>query len=113
MRPATLIRDARLAAGLSQAELARRAGTSQATVCAYERGGKNPSAATLERLLAASGQRLTTTPASRPVRSPGAADLEGSGRSLLEVIELASQLPTSHAGDSAFPGVPPRTAERQ
>src|SRR3954452_16387572 len=50
---------ARTRAGLSQAELARRAGTSQATVSAYESGSKQPSVATFSRLLAAAGARLT------------------------------------------------------
>ncbi len=56
---AGLLREARRRAGLSQAALARRAGTSQPTVSAYERGLKDPSAATLARLLAAAGTALT------------------------------------------------------
>lgn len=52
---------ARKAAGLSQAELARRAGTSQPAVARYERGRASPSVATLERLLLAAGQRLVLT----------------------------------------------------
>ena len=56
---ARLLREARRRAGLSQAALARRAGTSQPTLSAYERGLKDPSAATLDRLLAAAGTALT------------------------------------------------------
>lgn len=56
---ARLLREARRRAGLSQADLARRAGTSQPTVSAYERGHKDPSAATLARLLAVTGTTLT------------------------------------------------------
>ncbi len=44
------IRSARRRRGLTQAELAQRAGTSQATVAAYERGRKSPAIATLGRL---------------------------------------------------------------
>jgi transcriptional regulator with XRE-family HTH domain len=46
-----LIRDARQAAGLTQLELASRAGTAQPAVAAYESGARAPSLATLERLL--------------------------------------------------------------
>jgi transcriptional regulator with XRE-family HTH domain len=54
----TLVRDARLAAGLSQRALAQRAGTSQPAVARYERGVATPSWETLQRLVAACGQRL-------------------------------------------------------
>lgn len=47
------IRRARHSAGLSQAEVARSAGTSQPAVNRYERGKAEPSAETLERILAA------------------------------------------------------------
>lgn len=53
-----LIRQARLAAGLTQAELARRAGTSQPAVARYESGEVSPSVRTLERLLYALGRQL-------------------------------------------------------
>jgi predicted nucleotidyltransferase len=43
---------------LSQAELARRGGTSQPAVARYESGAASPSVRTLERLLHAAGQRL-------------------------------------------------------
>jgi transcriptional regulator with XRE-family HTH domain len=49
---------ARIEAGLSQRELAARAGTSGATVAAYERGTKEPRLSTLLRLLSAAGMRL-------------------------------------------------------
>ena len=47
------LRAARLAAGLSQRGLAARAGVPQPNIAAYESGRRIPSAATLERLLAA------------------------------------------------------------
>ena len=111
MHTTSLLREARLEAGLTQAQLAERSGTSQATLCAYERGQKSPSAATLERILAATGHRLATK-RSRPVRSPGAAALERAGRTLAEVIELAAMLPTSHGHDKPFPGLPERPAPK-
>jgi uncharacterized protein len=48
----------RLAAGLSQRDLARRAGTSQPAIARYERGVATPSWETLQRLAAASGRWL-------------------------------------------------------
>ena len=56
--PATILRGARRAAGLSQRALARRAGTSQPAVARYERGVATPSLETLQRLTAACGRRL-------------------------------------------------------
>jgi predicted nucleotidyltransferase/DNA-binding XRE family transcriptional regulator len=58
MTASALIRDARRAAGLSQAELARRAGTSQPAIARYESGDTSPSVVTLDRLLRAAGRRL-------------------------------------------------------
>jgi hypothetical protein len=58
-RPNELVRELRLAAGLSQRALAQRAGTSQPAVARYERGIATPSWATLQRLAAACGQRVT------------------------------------------------------
>lgn len=55
---ATLIRTTRERAGLSQLELARRAGTSQPAVSRYESGVSSPAVDTLDRLLAAMGARL-------------------------------------------------------
>lgn len=52
------IRAARLGAGLSQAELARRAGTSQPAVNRYEKGRTIPSEGTTERLLGACRTRM-------------------------------------------------------
>jgi transcriptional regulator with XRE-family HTH domain len=52
------LRDLRRQLGLTQVELARRAGTSQAAISAYEAGAKTPSLATLERLAAAMGAEV-------------------------------------------------------
>lgn len=46
---------------MAQTELARRAGTSQPTISAYESGDKVPTAATLERVLEAAGATLSTS----------------------------------------------------
>ena len=56
----TLLRDARLRAGLTQRELARRAGIAQPTIARIESGGADPRVHTLERLLAACGHSLVS-----------------------------------------------------
>lgn len=53
-----LVREMRLAAGLSQRELAQRAGTSQPAIARYERGLAVPSWETLQRLAVACGRQL-------------------------------------------------------
>lgn len=51
----SLLFKARRASGLSQDELARRAGTSRPTLSAYERGRKSPSLSTTVRILGEAG----------------------------------------------------------
>jgi transcriptional regulator with XRE-family HTH domain len=58
MTPWMLIREARSNAGLTQAALAQRAGTTQAAIARLERPGANPRFATLQKVIAASGRRL-------------------------------------------------------
>lgn len=55
---ASLLRDARQTAKLSQTELARRAGITQSVVSAYETGAREPSLRTLAKLVHASGADL-------------------------------------------------------
>jgi transcriptional regulator with XRE-family HTH domain len=50
-----LILDARGRAGLTQAELAVRAGTAQSAIAGYEAGDRQPTLPTLYRILAAAG----------------------------------------------------------
>jgi len=52
---ATLLRQARTRAGLSQRALARRANTAQSVIARIERGQTSPTWETLERLLDAAG----------------------------------------------------------
>jgi uncharacterized protein len=51
----SLLRDTRRRAGLSQVELAQRAGVTQSVVSAYESGARQPSLPMLGRLVAATG----------------------------------------------------------
>jgi hypothetical protein len=54
-----LLRGARINARLSQTEVARRAHVAQSVISAYESGRREPSVSTLERLILATGHRLT------------------------------------------------------
>ena len=56
--PSSLLRYARREAGFTQAELARRIGISQAAVAKLERPRANPTIATLDDALRATGRRL-------------------------------------------------------
>lgn len=53
-----LLEQARRVRGLTQAQLAKLAGTSQATLSAYERGAKSPSLKVAQRIIAATGHDL-------------------------------------------------------
>jgi hypothetical protein len=57
-----LIRRTRERHGLSQKRLALRAGTDQAAISRIERGETSPSLETIERLMAAMGERLSIQP---------------------------------------------------
>ena len=88
---------------MTQREFARRSGTSQATLSAYENSSRIPSAATLERILAAAGQRLSSEPAARPVHTSNQTDLEERGRILVDVLTLADALPFERTGPLRYP----------
>jgi transcriptional regulator with XRE-family HTH domain len=109
MKAADAIRTARLGAGLTQHALAARAGTSQATISAYESGRKQPSLATIERILAATGSRLEVV---RERREPTAEQIARAGRVLDDVLQLAAALPTRRRAKLEFPRLPapPRAA---
>lgn len=78
---------ARKAAGLSQAELARRAGMTRSVVNVYEHGNREPGTDALVRLLTAAGQRIVIEPTPPPV------DPSRASRILEQVLELAEALP--------------------
>ena len=59
---AALLGRVRVSSGLTQEELARRAGTSRPTLSAYEHGRKSPTVATFARLLAEAGWELAAEP---------------------------------------------------
>jgi uncharacterized protein len=96
---AVLLRRARTRAGLSQRALAGRAGTSQAAVAAIETGRKDPTVATLQRLLAAAGSTLVLADSEQEV-------LRRRARQLEDVLHLAEALPFRRQGPLRYPRVP-------
>jgi transcriptional regulator with XRE-family HTH domain len=62
----SLLRQARRGAGLSQVELASRAGVTQSVISAYESGHRQPSMATLAALVEAAGYELVAEVRPRP-----------------------------------------------
>lgn len=59
MEARALLREARVRAGLSQSDLARRAGVTQSVVSEYEAGKREPALPTLAKLIAGTGHELT------------------------------------------------------
>lgn len=59
MLSADLLREARLRAGLTQAELGRRTGRAQSAIARWERGVVQPSLETLRELIRGCGLELT------------------------------------------------------
>ena len=110
-----LLKEARNRAGLTQRELARRAGTSQAMVARIERGQQSPSVATLERLVRACGLELRVETAGEGARAAGPAARTGrllvwrSGGAAyafpLEAVERIAE----HTSPVRLPGQPPGT----
>ena len=93
MEPNDLIRAVRRRRGLTQAELAQRAGTSQPVVSAYEHGRRDPTFGTLRRLVAAGGERLIVDAVVSSDGPPPAADDHERARRLVDVLLLADAIP--------------------
>ena len=91
MESGSVIRRARLLAGLTQRALAERAGTSHATIAAYETGAKVPRVDTLDRILQAAG--CVPEVELRPRPDATLADREAKGRELVAALELAAAFP--------------------
>ena len=70
-----LIREARLAAGLTQEELADRAGVTQSVISDYERGRRQPTLPNLERLIEATGRSLLVSTVAKPLAHQAHAEL--------------------------------------
>jgi transcriptional regulator with XRE-family HTH domain len=101
-----LLQAARTRSGLSLREIARRAGTSHATLSAYLRGSKTPSLETLARIVESCGLVVEFS------LQPRIRDANGMsrGEELEQVLRLAGQFPASPARDPRFPVFPGRRA---
>ena len=99
MDAALLIRTARSRSGLTLRALAARAGTSHATLSAYENGRVDPTTGVLERIIEAAGCSLEST----LLGSPQAFDGLARGDELIAVLDLAEQFPARHADKLEFP----------
>ena len=106
MDAASTLRAVRRDAGLSLRELARRAGTSHATLVAYEQGRAIPRVDTLDRILRAAGRAS----AIEVSRCADASDEErrAKGEELRAALELAAVFPARHRPRLAMPPFPDR-----
>lgn len=87
MPASSLVDEIRRLSGLSQAELARRAGLPRSVLNTYLRGRREPGAEALLRIASAAGLELRPVPRRAPV------DARRAGRLLVQVLELAEELP--------------------
>jgi transcriptional regulator with XRE-family HTH domain len=101
-RIARTLSRARRVSGLSLRQLAQRAGTSHATILAYEKGAKTPGAATFLRLLDACGFGVDIR-LDRRIRSRDGIDR---GEELEQVLRLAEQFPARVPKTLAYPLFP-------
>lgn len=90
--------------GLSQAELARRAGIPRSVLNVYLHGHREPGTDMLARLAAAGGFELSLTDRRPPV------DPERASRILVQVLELAEALPFRPRAALDYPRLPERIA---
>jgi transcriptional regulator with XRE-family HTH domain len=102
---ATTLRNARRRAGLTLRGLAARAGTSHASLAAYESGAKVPRVDTLERILRAAGFE----PQVELLARPAGEDPVAKGEELVAVLELAGQFPARHTRSLRYPRFGPAT----
>ena len=97
MEAAKALRDAREVSGLSRRALARRAGTSAATLAAYESGRVVPSVAVFARIVDAAGLTPTLT------LSPTVPDEDERARELEALLDLADQFEWADRGSLRYP----------
>src|SRR3954464_10710604 len=94
MEPGALLEHVRRRNGVTQADLAPRAGTSQPVISAYERGHRDPTYGTLRRLVAASGAELRLDAGDGDLsRLPPPRDVHEHAERLLDVLSLADAIP--------------------
>lgn len=91
--------------GLTQAELARRAGMPRSVVNAYVRGKREPGADALARLAAAGGLEFKLERRKPPVDGARASKI------LVQVLELAEALPFRPRQELDYPRLADRLAK--
>jgi transcriptional regulator with XRE-family HTH domain len=101
MNASVLVTSAGQTARLSRRSLARRAGTSPATLAAYESGRVDPGTATLRRVLGAAGLEMEATLVHRAYD-----DEDERAAEIIDVLLLAEQFPARHDAVLRFPRLP-------
>jgi transcriptional regulator with XRE-family HTH domain len=101
MDAARTLHRARVDAGLSLRALAERAGTSHATLLAYEAGRAIPRVDTLDRILRAAGYATDIEVERRPDATK--AQRVAKGTELRQALELAAMFPARHSTRLRFP----------
>ena len=105
MEIGAVLREARERAGLSARELARRAGTSHATLLAYESGRIDPGTKVAERILNAAGFHLRVMLNANVLT----ASRRPAGDELADIHDLAEHHPhqprSRHLNAPVFPGL--------
>ena len=102
---AALVAEIQRRSGLSQAELARRAGIPRSVLNVYLHGRREPGAETLARLAAAGGFELALAARRAPV------DERRASRILVQVLELAEALPFRPRAEMPYPPLAERLKE--
>jgi transcriptional regulator with XRE-family HTH domain len=105
MNSAALIAEVLDRSGLTQAELARRAGLPRSVLNAYLRGHRDPGADALLRIAAAGGVQLSVEKRRPPV------DPKRAGKILNQVLGLAEALPYRPRAEMAYPPLKDRIAK--
>jgi transcriptional regulator with XRE-family HTH domain len=103
---ASVVDEIRRRSGLSQAELARRAGIPRSVLNVYLHGHREPGAETLLRIAAAGGLNLELSERKPPV------DPERASKILVQVLELAEALPFRPRAEMQYPPLAERLARK-
>jgi transcriptional regulator with XRE-family HTH domain len=101
---ASLVQMALDQSGLTQAELARRAGISRSVLNAYLKGHREPGADALLRIVSSAGGKLELGEHKPPV------DPVRAGRILMQVLGLAEALPYRPRAEMRYPRLADRLA---
>ena len=98
----SILRRARLRAGLTLRELAARAETSHSALAAYEAARVTPNIDTFDRVLSAAGFTASLS------LTPRVATDDARSEELIEALVLAEQFPVPHPRTLEFPVFGPR-----